>query len=130
VRRVGSFGPLLSGGIDVVEFDCELIETHGTHIEGDSVEVLEVESVTETPSGPIPTLEPDAFANLVRDRLSGHAEIALDFGSEEVRGRTGVVDEERQSEFRRPAFTRMESLMCRDSHLAMQADVDDDASGP
>src|SRR4051794_11035312 len=87
---------------------CELvgegIEADGTEVEREGVPGLEVEVGTVAPLGVVTSLEPHAFADLVADRLSGKAEIAIDLAAHEVFREPRALDYERQRQLGRPAL--------------------------
>ena len=79
-------------------------------------------------------LEPDALADLVRRRLAGQAEVALDLELDELVVHPAVQPHELQAELGRPRLAGVEGgaadaepVVRRDLQLEVHADVDDDA---
>src|SRR4029078_4971852 len=91
---------------------------------------FQVKAGTEPQAHAVAALEKHAFADLVRNRLAGHPQIAIDFGCQEVAWMASVLQKERHAHLRSPHLARMELLGGRNPHLAMQADVDDHTRGP
>jgi len=60
------------------------------------VEGLEIELRAEGRPGALATLEPDTLADLVADRLSRPAQVAIDFTSEKVLRFVAMLESERQ----------------------------------
>src|SRR5207237_9072212 len=60
------------------ELVAQRAEAHAAQVEGVALEPLQVELVSVTPSGVGPGLQPHPFADLVADRLTGPAEVAVD----------------------------------------------------
>src|SRR4051794_38064634 len=56
----------------------ELVEAHRAEVEGVAVPVLEVERGAPPAPGVLPALQPAPFPDLVRDRLAGEAQVAVD----------------------------------------------------
>src|SRR4051812_41247412 len=93
------------------------------------MEATQVELRPHPAPGVVAALEPDAFADLVRTGLPRRSEVTVDFGRQELRRMTGALDQELMPPFRLPRGARVKLLCFRDSHLAVQADVEDHADG-
>src|SRR5262249_29593003 len=105
---------------------AELVEPHRTELEHARVERLEVEARAGAPTDVVAALEPHAFADLVGDRLSRPAEVAVDLARHELLVEEAALDHEGQREVGRPPLAGVVPLARWDRQLEMKADVDHD----
>ena len=93
------------------------------------MELLQVETLAVTRSCRIATVEPHSLADLVADRLTGHAQVAVDLRGHEVAWKPRSFDDERERELRRPHLARVVCLVDGNAQFEVHADVDDDSHG-
>ncbi len=87
----------------------------------------QIEGAVRVPPGALAPLEPDAFADLVADRLAGKTEVPVDLAVRELLvEQRGVLEEERPRELGGPRGSGIGASR-RHRHLAVEADVDDDS---
>src|SRR5699024_9012351 len=100
------------------------VEPDRADVERPAVEPAQVEGVPSGGAGGVADLLPQPLANLVRRRLSGPPEVAVELEGEELLGHVRVGDEERPCLLRVP---RAAAPLLGGGLAEVDADVEDDA---
>src|SRR5215470_9811789 len=116
----------LQGG----QLPAQGVQAHGTHPQGGVVERLEVEPVRGAAARVVPGSQPEPLAELVRRRLAGPAEVAVDLVVHVDRIGDRPGQHELQAQLRGPPLAGMKAGAGRHRQLQVHADVHDHPRGP